>query len=142
MAQVVICQPVNIEILVKSQASAVAYWGEGGSNPYHPPKFHSFDKAELNSQFCGKYILNNPIRIWVSLFCKLSGTPDKGATAPRSPFSLSTKFVEPPPPNKIPGYATGPVDKMAQAQVSLQVLQFSPVSITPSAHLTHSFICH
>ena len=33
-------------------------------------------------------------------------TPDKGATAPRSPFSLSsTEFVEH-PPNKIPGYAT------------------------------------
>jgi len=35
-----------------------------------------------------------------------SRTPDYGATAPRSPFSLSsTKFVEP-PPNKIAGYAT------------------------------------
>jgi hypothetical protein len=36
-----------------------------------------------------------------------SRTPDSGAPAPRSPFSLSsTEFVEPPPPNKIPGYAT------------------------------------
>ena len=35
-----------------------------------------------------------------------SRTPDQGATAPRSPFSLSsTEFVEP-PPNKIPRYAT------------------------------------
>jgi len=36
-------------------------------------------------------------------------TPDKEATASRSPFSLSsTEFVEPPPPhsNKTPGYAT------------------------------------
>jgi len=33
-------------------------------------------------------------------------TPDYGATAPRSPFSLSsTEFVET-PPKKIPGYAT------------------------------------
>jgi hypothetical protein len=36
----------------------------------------SFDKAEPNSQFHGKYICNNLIRIWVSLICKLSGTPD------------------------------------------------------------------
>ena len=36
-----------------------------------------------------------------------SRTPDYGATAPRSLFSLSsTEFVEP-PPNKIPGCATG-----------------------------------
>jgi hypothetical protein len=41
-----------------------------------PPKFRSFDKAEPNSLFCGKYICNNLIRIWVSLICKLSGTPD------------------------------------------------------------------
>ena len=35
-----------------------------------------------------------------------SRTPDQGATAPRSPFSLSsTAFVEP-PMNKIRGYAT------------------------------------
>jgi hypothetical protein len=40
------------------------------------PKFQSFDKAESNSQFCGKYICNNRIRIWVSIICKLSGTPD------------------------------------------------------------------
>jgi hypothetical protein len=47
--------------------------GWGGSTP---PKFRSFDKAELNSQFRGKYIRNNLIRICVSLICKLSGTPD------------------------------------------------------------------
>jgi len=37
-----------------------------------------------------------------------SRTPGLGATAPRSPFSLSsTEFVDPPSPsNKIPGYAT------------------------------------
>jgi len=34
--------------------------------------------------------------------------PWLGATAPGSPFSLSsTEFVEHPPPNKIPGYTTG-----------------------------------
>jgi hypothetical protein len=32
-----------------------------------PPKFLSFDKAEPNSQFCGKYIRNHLIRKQVSL---------------------------------------------------------------------------
>jgi hypothetical protein len=41
-----------------------------------PPKFRSFEKAEPNSQFRGIYVCNNLIRIWVSLICKLSGTPD------------------------------------------------------------------
>jgi hypothetical protein len=41
-----------------------------------PPKLHSFDKGELNSQFHGIYIRNNLIRIRVSLICKLSGTPE------------------------------------------------------------------
>jgi hypothetical protein len=40
------------------------------------PKFRSFDKAEPNPLFRGKYIRNNLIRIRVSLICKLSGTPD------------------------------------------------------------------
>jgi hypothetical protein len=50
----------------------------GGSTlpPPTTPKFRSFEKAEPNSQFCGIYILNNLIRIWVAFFCKLSGTPD------------------------------------------------------------------
>jgi hypothetical protein len=52
------------------------------------PKFRSFAKFEPNSQFRGIYIRNNVIRIWVSFICKLSGTPDYGATAPRSPFYL------------------------------------------------------
>jgi hypothetical protein len=40
--------------------TAVAYGGEGfgGVNPPPPPKFRSFDKAEPNSQFRGKYIRN------------------------------------------------------------------------------------
>ena len=32
-----------------------------------PPKFRSFGKAELNSQFRGKYIRNNLTRIRLSL---------------------------------------------------------------------------
>jgi hypothetical protein len=46
----------------------------GGFKP--PLKFRSFDKAEPNSQFCGKYIRYNPIGIRVSPICKFSGTPD------------------------------------------------------------------
>jgi hypothetical protein len=60
--------------------------GVWGSPP--PPKIRSFDKAEPNSLLRGIYIRNNVIRIWVSFICKLSGTPDWWATAPRSPFSL------------------------------------------------------
>jgi hypothetical protein len=56
---------------------SVAYRGGvwGVQHP-PPPKFRSFDKAEPNSQFCGKYICKNLTRIRVSLLCKLSGTPD------------------------------------------------------------------
>jgi hypothetical protein len=50
----------------------IFYLGGGGQ---HPPKFRSFDKAEPNSQFHGKYSHNNLIRIWVSLIYKFSGTP-------------------------------------------------------------------
>jgi hypothetical protein len=66
------------------------------------PKFLSFDKAEPNSQFGGKYIRNNLIRIRGSLTCKLSGTLTRGLTPP-DPRSLcplsSTEFVEPPRKN-------------------------------------------
>jgi hypothetical protein len=73
----------------------------------HPPQ--NFDKAEPNSLFRGKHIRYNLIRIWGSLICKLSRTPEYGATAP-DPRPLcplfSTEFVEH-HPEKIPGYATG-----------------------------------
>jgi hypothetical protein len=48
---------------------AVAYRGGGVGvfNPPPPPKFRSFDKAEPNSQFRGKYIPNNLTRIRLSL---------------------------------------------------------------------------
>jgi hypothetical protein len=75
--------------------------GDGGTlgvfNP-PPPKFRSFDKAEPNSQFRGKYIRNNLIRIRSSLICKLSGTP-RGLSPSdlRSLCPLSSpEFVEPP----------------------------------------------
>jgi hypothetical protein len=51
---------------------------EGVEGVLHPPppKFRSFDKAEPNSQFRGKYFRNSLIRIRVSHVCKLSRTPD------------------------------------------------------------------
>jgi hypothetical protein len=54
---------------------AVACLG-GGLGGLTPLKFRSFDKAEPNFQFCGKYIHNKLIRIRVSLICKLSRTPN------------------------------------------------------------------
>jgi hypothetical protein len=82
--------------------------GRGGGFKFClPPKFRSFDKAEPNFQFHGKYIRNNLIRIRGSLICKLSGTPDKGLPAPdpRSLWPLfSIEFVAPPPsPEKFLG---------------------------------------
>ena len=50
--------------------AAVTYRGEGGLGVFNsptPPEFRSFDKAEPNSQFRGKYILNNLTRIRLSL---------------------------------------------------------------------------
>jgi hypothetical protein len=44
--------------------------------PPPPPIFQSFDIAEPNPLFRGKYIRNNLIRIRVSLILKLSGTSD------------------------------------------------------------------
>ena len=46
---------------------AVAYRGRGFGVFKPPPKFLSFDKAEPNSQFRGKYIRNNLTRIRLSL---------------------------------------------------------------------------
>jgi hypothetical protein len=83
--------------------------GRGSVWGVKPPlKFQSFDKAELISQSCGKYIRNNLIRIQVSLICKFAEALTRGLLHP-DPCSLcplySTEFVEP-PLNKIPGYAT------------------------------------
>jgi hypothetical protein len=55
---------------------AVAYRGGRGLGGPKPPNLRTFDKAEPNSQFRGKYIRDNLIRIRVSLICKLSETPD------------------------------------------------------------------
>jgi hypothetical protein len=84
----------------------------GCSNP-PTPKFQSFDKSEPNSQFCGKYIHKNLIRILVSLICILSGTSEQGAAASRPPFCLPSVLnwicwtpTTPHPQNKVPGYAT------------------------------------
>jgi hypothetical protein len=63
-------------ILRSFSSSGLNQWRtEGGFAP-HSPKFLSFDKAEPNSQFRGKFDHNNLVKIQVSLICKLSGTPD------------------------------------------------------------------
>jgi hypothetical protein len=86
---------------------SVAYRGGlGGSTPPPPaPKFLSFDKAEPNSQFHGKYIRNSLMRIRVSLICKLSGTPVRGYH-PQIPIlsALCTQLnMLNPPPKKFLG---------------------------------------
>jgi hypothetical protein len=98
---------------LKVEKPADGQWRiEGGevwwvqNSPPPPPKFQSFDKPEPNSQFRGKYIRNNLIRIRVSLICKLSGTPDQGATQ----IPVLSAFCPLPnllnPPKKSPGYDT------------------------------------
>jgi hypothetical protein len=57
----------------------------GGGFDHLIPKFWQ-NWAEF--QFHGKYIRNNLIRIKFSPICEVSGTPDYGVTAPRSPFYL------------------------------------------------------
>jgi hypothetical protein len=47
-----------------------------GVHPPPTPKFRSFEKAEPNSQFRGKYIHYNLIRIRFSLIYILSRTPN------------------------------------------------------------------
>jgi hypothetical protein len=65
---------LSLSILHCTVAYRGGVWGVQPHPP--PPKFWSFDNAEPNFQFRGKYIRNNLIRIWVSLIWKLSGTPD------------------------------------------------------------------
>jgi hypothetical protein len=74
LLEVVKNMQVCLLFYVHESPLAVAY--RGGVQTPPPPKFRSFDKAEPNSQFRGKYIWNNLIRIRVSLICKLSGTPE------------------------------------------------------------------
>ena len=65
---------LGVELVVKEK-SRVHIWAqwrtEGGFGvfklPPPLPKFRSFDKAEPNYQFLGKYIRNNRTRIWLSL---------------------------------------------------------------------------
>jgi hypothetical protein len=92
-----VCCPVRTpETTVKSKVVPVHVIEQYRSTHSGVPRreFRNFDKAEPNSKFRQDYIHNNLIRIRGSLICKLSGTPDYGAAAPRSPFS--TEFVESP----------------------------------------------
>jgi hypothetical protein len=67
--------PGNIYLVFEIDYTYYCKLSSLGLNPL-PPKFRIFDKAEPNSQFRGKHVCNNLIRIQVSLICKLSGTPD------------------------------------------------------------------
>jgi hypothetical protein len=61
--------------------------GGGGVWVFNPPKFRSFDKAEPNSQFRGKYIRNNLTRIRLSLIFKLfRENPSPPAVTPTVAF--------------------------------------------------------
>jgi hypothetical protein len=57
---------------------AAVYWGGAWFKAPPPKKRSSFDNAGPNSQFHGKYISNNLIRIQVSLICKWVGPPARG----------------------------------------------------------------
>jgi hypothetical protein len=62
--------------------------GVCGVQPPPPPNSEVLTKLRRISSSVEKYIRNYLTRIRVSLIYKLSGTPDKGATTPTSPFSL------------------------------------------------------
>jgi hypothetical protein len=114
----------------------MSYRGGLGVNPPPPTTtFRSFEKAEPNSQFRGKYIPNNVIRTRISLICKLSGTPDYVGCNPQivilSALS-STEFVNPTHPNKIPGYAT-------DCRNTLSILQ-KPACLCSTDQLLLSFL--
>jgi hypothetical protein len=68
------------------------------------PEFWSFDKAEPNSQFGGKCIRNNLIRIRVSLICKIEQNPWLGGLyLPQIPVLSALcpqlNLLETPPPS-------------------------------------------
>jgi hypothetical protein len=72
----------------------IPQWHTGGGGVTPSPSTINSEvlTTELNSQFRGKLIRNNLIRIRVSLICKLSGTLTRGLLPPppppRSPFYL------------------------------------------------------
>jgi hypothetical protein len=65
--------PASYSSVVFIQCSDILRGGAVQTPP--SPKFRSFDEAEPNSQFHGKYIRKSLIRIRVSLICKLRETP-------------------------------------------------------------------
>jgi hypothetical protein len=70
--------------------------------PPLPPEIPKFYQSWAEFPVPWNIHPNNLIRIWVSFICKLSGTPDQGATAPRCPFSLPSiiKWICWTPPKK------------------------------------------
>jgi hypothetical protein len=78
----------------KTKPPMISWWKQwriegdfGGSTPL--PEIPKLWQSWAEFPVPWKYIRNNLIRIRISLFCKLSRTPDKGATSPHIPF-LST----------------------------------------------------
>jgi hypothetical protein len=80
----------------------------GGSNRPPPPESPKFWQSCAEFPVSWKHIRNNLIRTRVSLICKLSGTPDYGAIAPRPSLFLPSvlNWISWTPPKKISGYAT------------------------------------
>jgi hypothetical protein len=79
---------------------------EMGLTPHPLLKCQSFDKAEPNPQFHGKYLPNNLIRTSEHGFRAFANLvePLTRVLLPPDPHSIyplsSTEFVEPPPPQK------------------------------------------
>ena len=73
-----------------ASCTSVVYRGGVVWGVQTPPKFLSFDKAELNSQFHGKYIRNNLTRIRLPLiFWVVSWNPPPASYDPHSGIFIS-----------------------------------------------------
>jgi hypothetical protein len=88
------------EMLEQLLSSGAPKGGLGGSTT---PNSEVLPKLRPTFQFREIYIRNNLIIIWFSFICKLCETPDWGATAPRSPFSMPSvlNWICWTPPEKI-----------------------------------------
>jgi hypothetical protein len=69
---VLLCTRLPVAYLLLLHASGVPRGGgvQPPETAPHPSKFRSLDEAEPNSQFRGKYIRNNLIRMRGALICK------------------------------------------------------------------------
>jgi hypothetical protein len=100
-----LCSAVTVELHISgligtashSDMQQISGVPRGGGQPPPTPKFRSFDTAEPNSHFRGKYIRNNPLH--PESMKKSNRNPWLVGLAPPDPRSLcplsSTEFVEP-----------------------------------------------